>query len=384
MQNLPSLPGMPDSKDMTEEEVMDAYLEKIKMEYKDGWTEENWEEEIEKHPIFMTKMPEAGQPLPPAVEALQLLQWEGTDDTPSEKALKYKDEGNFNFKCKKYKFAIISYTEGLKQGIDDDKELSSTLHNNRAAAQYQLGNYRSAFNDACFARKFNSKNLKALYKGAECCYQLKMFEDTGKWCETLLGLNAGDEKAKELREKSEIAKKTYEKEKRKKEAVIRHRTENQTKILTLIKTRKIQISEKDSKFLDLLETPVNPLQRCVQLATEKDRLVWPVALIYPEFGQTEYIEAFDEYNCFEDHLKIMLGECPPWDTSRKYDWQSVQVFYEDQAKHRLLPFDKTLTLLEVLQKEGNWVQLGTPKFFVMVKNSNFCKTFIGKYNEITV
>ena len=35
----PSIEG-----DDDEEAVMDAYLEKIKDEYKDGWTEDNWEE----------------------------------------------------------------------------------------------------------------------------------------------------------------------------------------------------------------------------------------------------------------------------------------------------------------------------------------------------
>jgi len=49
----------------------------------------------------------------------------------------------------------------------------------------------------------------------------------------------------------------------------------------------------------------------------------------------------------------MLGECPPWDTSRKYTAESVEVLYEDQRRHRLLPVDKNLTLLEVLQKDGS-------------------------------
>jgi len=44
-------------------------------------------------------------------------------------------------------------------------------------------------------------------------------------------------------------------------------------VLDLIKTRGIQITEKDAKFMDLLETPENPLQRGVQLAAEKDRLL---------------------------------------------------------------------------------------------------------------
>ncbi len=124
-------------------------------------------------------------------------------------------------------------------------------------------------------------------------------------------------------------------------------------MLDLIKTRGIQITEKDAKFMDLLETPENPLQRGVQLAAEKDRLLWPVTLIYPEFGQTEFIEAFDEHSVFADHLGLMLGECPPWDTSRKYTAESVEVLYEDQRRHRLLPVDKNLTLLEVLQKDGS-------------------------------
>lgn len=149
--------------------------------------------------------------------------------------MKYKEEGNFNFKCKNWKRAIISYTEGLKCEIEDNKELMSTLHNNRAAAQFHLGNYRTAFNDAIFARKFNKKNFKAIYKGAECCYHLKMFVDAANWCETALSLNPTDEKTIDLRKKCEVARKTFEKEKRRKEAITRNRNEKQAKILDLVK-----------------------------------------------------------------------------------------------------------------------------------------------------
>ena len=111
----------------------------------------------------------------------------------------------------------------------------SQLHNNRATSHFYLGNYRSAFNDAIFARKFNRNNLKAIYKGAECCFQLKMFDDSVKWCEALLKINPSDAKAKELRIKCEVAKKAFEKEKRKKEAAARKHSEQQMKILNLIK-----------------------------------------------------------------------------------------------------------------------------------------------------
>ena len=106
-----------------------------------------------------------------------------------EKALKLKDEGNLYFKVNNNKRAVISYTAALKEKIEDDNELMSVLHSNRAAAHFQLKNYRSALNDSIFARKFNKKNVKAIYKGAECCFQLKLFDDSIKWCETALTLS---------------------------------------------------------------------------------------------------------------------------------------------------------------------------------------------------
>lgn len=59
----------------------------------------------------------------------------------TELALTYKEDGNFNFKCKKYRLAIISYTEGLKQKCGD-ADLNAQLYNNRAASHYFLKNYR--------------------------------------------------------------------------------------------------------------------------------------------------------------------------------------------------------------------------------------------------
>jgi hypothetical protein len=59
----------------------------------------------------------------------------------SELAATYKEDGNYNFKIKKYRLAIMSYTEGLKQRCGDSL-LESELYNNRAAAHFFLKNYR--------------------------------------------------------------------------------------------------------------------------------------------------------------------------------------------------------------------------------------------------
>ena len=240
---------------------LDLFLDKIKNEYKDGWSEENWEEEMEKHPFFMTQNPsENAEELSPAIEgqkgfktiinnnfnqffyylqAIRQLKWD-PDESPKEKAIKLKEEGNFYFKCKNYKNAIGSYTKALKEDITNEKELCSTLHSNRAAAHYYIKNYRSALSDSVFARKLNSKNVKAIVKGAECCFQLNLFDDAVKWCNKALEISLKDPKVEALRIECEVKKKTFEKEKRKKEAAIRKKNEKFEKIISSIRVKIIE------------------------------------------------------------------------------------------------------------------------------------------------
>lgn len=59
-------------------------------------------------------------------------------------ATSYKEDGNFNFKHKNYRLAILSYTEGIKTKCNNP-EIEATLYNNRAAANYFLKNYRFVF-----------------------------------------------------------------------------------------------------------------------------------------------------------------------------------------------------------------------------------------------
>ena len=57
-----------------------------------------------------------------------------------------------------------------------------------------------------FARKCNPKNVKSIYKGAECCFELKLYDDAVKWCEMGLKTNENDAKLIEIKTKSLIAK----------------------------------------------------------------------------------------------------------------------------------------------------------------------------------
>ena len=115
----------------------------------------------------MTKAPEPGEELSPLLQGIQQLKYDETENTPEgrrksatsficshwcnaesqhhffflELANNYKEDGNFNFKCRKYRFAILAYTEGLKQKCKDN-ELNAQLYNNRSACNFFLKNYR--------------------------------------------------------------------------------------------------------------------------------------------------------------------------------------------------------------------------------------------------
>lgn len=94
--------------------------------------------------------------------------------------MKYKDEGNKLFEYKKYRNAIVAYSEGIKQRCSDPT-LNAILFSNRAASNFYLGNFRSALRDCVWARKCKPDHIKAFVKGAECAMKLEKFQDAQNW-----------------------------------------------------------------------------------------------------------------------------------------------------------------------------------------------------------
>lgn len=115
---------------------------------------------------------------------------------------------------------------------------------------------------------------------------------------------------------------------------------------------------------------------------DRTRLVWPVLFLYPEFGDTDFIEAFHEDEVFGDHLEAMFGagvERPPWDQEGRYRPDTVGLYYEDEKRSKLVRFDARRSLREVVGDERYLVKGGTPGFIVMVEGSEFHKDFLKKY-----
>ncbi|KAF6345952.1 tetratricopeptide repeat domain 4 [Rhinolophus ferrumequinum] len=197
--------------DAVSDDAMDSFVEKFRSQsYRGRFHEDQWEEEFEKIPLFMKKTPSEIDPMEnPDLACLQSIIFD-EERSPEEQAKTYKDEGNDYFKEKDYKKAVISYTEGLKKKCADP-DLNAVLYTNRAAAQYYLGNFRSALNDVTAARKLKPCHLKAIIRGALCHLELKNFAEAVNWCDKGLQIDAKEKKLLEMRVKADKLKVTGEK-----------------------------------------------------------------------------------------------------------------------------------------------------------------------------
>ncbi|CAF4653454.1 unnamed protein product, partial [Rotaria sp. Silwood2] len=276
------------------------------------------------------------------------------------KANKFKEEGNKYYGFKKYRNAIIAYTEGIKQR-STDPTINAVLFCNRATANFYLGNYRSALRDCVFSRKCKPDHLKAFIKGAESCMKLEKYKDAQTWC------SAGLTKEKERDERKQQGREKKQKS-------------EQEKVLNAIRQRNIYLQEDPS--IDIFNISTNPAGSCVKLKESDQILTFPVVFLYPEYAQTDYIKEFHENTKLIDHLSVIFESRAPWDEEGKYTLDRIGIYYEDHDKHELKMVSSNKTLLEVLQLPGFVVQLGMPSFMIMVPDSPFAKHYSKMYASL--
>uniref|UniRef100_A0A2C9LA05 Cns1/TTC4 wheel domain-containing protein n=1 Tax=Biomphalaria glabrata TaxID=6526 RepID=A0A2C9LA05_BIOGL len=361
-----------------------AARNKKKTEPEDTRTIDEIAEELKNHPAFMTEI-DWSKPLPPEIEGLMQLKYES--ENPTARADSYRDDGNEQFKLKKYKIAIANYTEGITCRCPD-AELNAILYANRAAAQFYLGNFRSAFNDCIFARKFKADHMKAIVRGAHCCYKMSKYTDAIRWCDTALMIDPENKEILELRVKSEQGKKAVERDERKQAAQERKEEAEEKKLLQIILMRGIQVASmkvsKDVKFDPLLLTALeshNPTGAKVHVDGE-GKLHWPVIFFYPEYAETDFIHDFNEEHCFYDHLGHMFGpevEPPSWDEEHKYTADTIEIYFEHKEDEKLYKVDPHSSLLQALQHQKYLVYAGTPGFILCVRDSRFQKELLNRY-----
>ena len=130
--------------------------------------------------------------------------------------------------------------------------------------------------------------------------------------------------------------------------------------------------------------PTHPQASRKRVHFNGNNLVWPVLFLYPEFGETDFIEEFEEDQIFSDHLMAMFGpgiERPPWDSKEdKYHPDRIRVYFEDRRNTKLVQVDTGKTIKETISDPRFVVRGGTPSFILLVDQSPFFKEFINKYN----
>ncbi|XP_078249031.1 tetratricopeptide repeat protein 4 isoform X1 [Pogona vitticeps] len=373
-----------------EEASMDAFLDKFRgpERYAGGFSPTNWEQEFDQIPMFMKKAPSEIDPKQnPDLACIQSIIFD-EEKTLEEQAKTYKNEGNDYFKEKDYKKAVISYTEGLKKKCGD-LELNAMLYTNRAAAQFYLGNYRSALNDAVAARKLKPSHLKAIIRGALCHLELRHFSETMTWCDEGLKVDPKEKKLLEIRTKADRLKRTEERDLRKAKLQEKREQSRKDALLEAIKDRNIKLSlaaaEDDTGIAaGLAEMSLDALNPDGAVGAkvcldENGSLTWPVLFLYPEHGQSDFISAFHEDSRFVDHLTCMFEELPPWDVERKYIPTALELYFEDEERGEIQQIRREATLLQAMQHQRYFVKCGTPTFLVLVKDSPFLKNyFLGK------
>jgi len=349
-----------------------------------GWTEENWEEEMQKHPFFNESWKD-GEELSPMMQGLQDLKYSPDENTAEELAVNYKEDGNFNFKCKKYRFAVASYTEGLK-AMSSDLLVNTQLFTNRAAAQYRISNFRSSLQDCERAVRLTPDHMKAIIRGAQCCLQLKHYQLCQKWCDRGLKLDPQETELLKIRAEAVKLSKEAERNERKRALEEKKRKAEESKVIDAIKSKKINIERKkgggELSLSDLEPCHPGALHNPVHIDQKTGELVFPVLFLYPEFGETDFIEEFKESETLEAHLEVMFGldsERPAWDQDARYTTDSICVYLESQDQ-KLISINKSSSLLTALQSPGFLLKAGTPNFLLFVKGSKSHENFLQRHS----
>jgi len=310
--------------------------------YPQGWDENDWEKDFETHPIFMTKSPENPQELPPMVEAIRQLKYDPQFNSKEELAEKYKKEGNENFRLMKYRWAIESFTTGIKQSCDDN-ELNSQLFGNRAACHFRLGNHRSCIRDCQASIKLNPGNKKVVIRAAESIFILKDFRECVDFCKQHVArhVELEDFMVKSLKEIAKLEEEVEQQEKNK-ESEANHRKN----LLDMVRSRGICLKG------NLFES-MHPAASGYHVKhTFEGDLLWPVIFVYPEYSQTDFIQDFHENDSFTKQFKQLFGDPlnrPAWDSANKYIPDKLKIFYMDSSNpDRMIPFDPKKTLKEIM------------------------------------
>uniref|UniRef100_A0A182NPR7 TPR_REGION domain-containing protein n=1 Tax=Anopheles dirus TaxID=7168 RepID=A0A182NPR7_9DIPT len=356
---------------------LDSFISSLEQKrYTEGWPEDRWEEEMAKHPFFTKKAPEPGEQLSPLMEGLQQLKYDPQENTEQELADTYKEDGKFYMQHRKFRLAVLSYTEALKYKVAD-AAYKAILYNNRSAANYMLKNYRSSLQDALKAVELNADYDKARWRAAQCTSVLDRFDQCVELCDTILQRDPANAAAVDMRKSCLARKATAERDARKEARQERGKQQQWERLLAELKERKVKFEERyapedESKLVPRLA----PLADFRVSCNEDGVLCWPAVICYPEFSTTDFQQMlFEDVKMQEllDHLFDVPLLC---DTAKQYRADTVNVYYENRILGLAYLVDRSKTIRQILTEKTFLVYDGILTFYILVKGSKQEETFV--------
>ncbi|KAK0714856.1 hypothetical protein B0H67DRAFT_600653 [Lasiosphaeris hirsuta] len=357
-----------------------------------GLTIEETLADMKSHPIFMTEL--AGdldsEDNPDLIAALQALAYEGT---PLENAANFKEQGNESFKAKRWADAKEFYAKGIvllaaeerrragppadpnwpapapapaPESPEDPAEIKAqrvlleALYVNRAACHLSLRNYRSCTLDCAATLRLNPTNIKALYRSARALLLLDKIPSADDAC--ALGLSLDPKNASLQAVATDIiARATALDAKRNAEQARLAKVRSREALLqTALRARGIRMraTSKPPEMEDAL----------VQLVPDPDdphsALVFPTILLYPAHLESDFIKAFNETECLEQHFGYVFPL--PWDREGAYVGSNVECYMETSSGG-LVKVGRKVPLLKVLAGGNVEVVDNSVKVFVVPK-----------------
>ncbi|KAA3673308.1 uncharacterized protein DEA37_0001072 [Paragonimus westermani] len=252
---------------------------------------------LETHPAFMSEIDPSNDD--PAVVALQALKYES--ENPDANASSYKDEGNYHYKRKEFSKAIDSYTGGLRAKPTDVK-LIAVLLTNRAICHWYLSksgsplccfpywlialseNYGSCIRDCKSALAADPDHLKAYVKAVDACLALEKVDECLELCERGLTKFPQCEQMTVAQMKALRLQMKTEKTAAVKSEMAQKELNTQLATLDIIRNRGINVNT------SLQPVSVPEAAGARFYVDPSNRLHWSVLFMYPEFGQTDFLQ----------------------------------------------------------------------------------------------
>lgn len=343
--------------------------------------------EMNRMPLFMTTLDETdgegGENM--MLEALRAMAYEGTR---AEIAENFRQQGNECARAKQWADAKEFYDKAIaalkgpqskpdpeaegpgviEVELDEEEEAKKerateeACYVNRALCNLEKKNYRSCINDCASTLRLNPKNIKALYRSTTACLALDKLPEALDACTIGLALDPTNASLTAAHAKI-TARQTYlAKLEAARTARLEKEASERATLALALRARGIPTRTSTADPPELEDA-------AVQLADPADpssNLSFPVLLLYPTHGQSDFVKAFGERETLDAHLEYIFPL--PWDTAGEYSLDGVEAYMETAGGKGLIKVGKKMKLYKVLGSGKTEVVDGLVRISVVPKD----------------